>query len=227
MGNRTWAAAVGIVIALGVALTGCAPSASGPTGTPVGSSATSVSPEPTTPPAADVVAVVIGPLALELVDASGTPLESFAYDDPSEDARARLTDLFGQEPVVEDNSAGKIPNTAYQWAGIGIFDPQGDGAEFIPDWSVSVTTSGLDDIVFTSIEGTAVGAAVSTVRERYPEHPDQVDANGGRHFSISVEETPVGTDGEGNEHTYSVLIFAQNPDSSIETISAPYTNFGD
>lgn len=227
MGKRTWSAAVGIVIALGVALTGCAPSAPAPTGTPVGSPTMSTTPEPTAPPAEDVVAIVVGPLALELVDTTGTPLESFAYDDPSEEARARLTSLFGQEPVVEDNSTGKIPNTTYQWAGISIFDPDGDGGEFIPDWSIAVTAPALGDVDFRSIEGTVVGASVSTVRERYPEHPDQVDANGGRHFSISVAETPVGTDGQGNEHTYSVFISAQDPDSPIESIGAPYTNFGD
>ena len=227
MGNRTWSAAVGIVIALGVALTACAPSAPAPTGTPVGSPTTSAAPEPAATPAEDVVAIVVGPLALELVDTTGTPLESFAYDDPSEEARARLTNLFGQEPVVEDNSPGKIPNTSYQWTGIGIFDRQGDGGEFSPDWSITVTASALGEVDFRSIDGTMVGASVSIVRERYPEHPDQVDANGGRHFSISVAETPVGTDDQGNEHTYSVFISAQDTDSPIESIGAPYTNFGD
>jgi len=226
MGNRTSLARSGIIVALAVVLAGCAQSpAEAPT--PTGAPTSTSTPEASATPSSDVVAVVAGPEAFSLVDATGTALESFDYDRPSGAARAALATLFGADPLVNDYSSGKIPSYSYEWEGVRLADPLGEGSEFSPDWSIIFTAASLGEITFRSVEGTVVGEPAAAVWDRYPDHPEQVDAAGNRHFSISVEETSIGTDDQGNDRTYSVFISAESPDGPITSIAAPYTNFGD
>lgn len=177
MSFRGIAAAVcGLAI---VALSGCAAPAADPSGsTPIASapmpSATS---EPPTEVEAKPRTIVVRFDRLEIRDENAAVLAEIAYNDEIEPTVARLADLIGADPSIEDFPASNHFPAArvYDWGGIRVVDglEVEGGATTSSNFRVVAAAPTVGDIGITTAQGFAVGDDASAVEQALNVAPER------------------------------------------------------
>jgi len=149
--NFTWTGTLFVLAT--VALSGCQSSATPTVVQAPSAPSPPVSSAPATDPLRTVIALSIGPEALELRDDSGAAVLALSYEGPVDGAVGALTIALGADPVVEELAAEEESPAAteYQWDGFALVDFRPTEGAFTdsPNFSVraSAPSSGTASLV--------------------------------------------------------------------------------
>ncbi|MCU1406208.1 MAG: hypothetical protein JWQ43_2511 [Glaciihabitans sp.] len=179
-------AILGSVLLASCAATPEADPTSGSSSTPSRTGTASVTPTPTASPEAPAeqiaapAGIIIGALATDIVDASGTVLLSLDYDTDGDEAVAQLTELIG-EPTATENRP-KAPHffetDAAIWDGfeIGVLRPD-EGITTPSRFTVQAKAASAAGLTIAAVDGTEVGGSFEAAQEGLPVDQTYSDPN--------------------------------------------------
>ena len=239
-GGKTLAA---LFLVTGLFLTGC----SGPPGSVLGgespTTTATATPGPTEAPhpsaPAPVTDLLITATSFELRDASGTTLSTFDYFQPADEVVSGLSRAFGSAPIsVRHEGGNEVPSgTNYIWGDVLPTAPEspspwdGDfvlvdgvpsGTPSEPNTWVKVSSSAVNGVHISTVDGIAVGDDAAEIAARYP---DTARPQGSR-LDINVGLVSLPPVGSQSELTFSVWLIAANPLGPITEFRTPSPNWG-
>lgn len=188
---------------------------------------------------APVTDLLITATSIELRDASGTTLSTFDYFQPAGELVAGLSTAFGSAPISEhyEGNSEVPPGTRYIWADVRPTDPdsptpRGDFAlmdgepsgtpPHVPNTWVKVSSSAVNDVHVSTVDGIAVGDDAAEIAARYP---DTARPQGTR-LDILVGPVPLLPLDSVSGLTFSVWLLAADPLGPITEFRAPSPNWG-
>ena len=229
-----------LVLCASVVLTGCAAEAddAGSSGTaqPTTStprpSATSA-PAPSATAEAAVVAekVIIATAGVTIQFADGHT-EEFSYFDPTQSLADALTEAFGEEPVVVQNTPDEPgPSTSSEWSGFTVSDPESPAEEpYSVEFSVYTVVPDVAGVIIETTEGAQIGDSALEAVDLYPLGPmDFTNDQGGQGATFStdfIELPDGGTDSNGTTgKMFSTALTASDLNAGLTSIFAPAPNW--
>ncbi|TFD32860.1 hypothetical protein E3T40_12340 [Cryobacterium sp. TMT1-19] len=189
---------------------------------------------------APVTDLLITAASIELRDASGTTLSTFDYFQPAGELVAGLSTAFGSAPISEHFEGGSEvpPGTNYTWGDIlptGPESPTPWDGDFVlvdgvpggtsphePNTWVKVSSSAVNGVQISTVDGIAVGDDAAEIAAR---HPDTARPQGSR-FDIFVGLVPLPPLDSLSELTFSVWLIAADPLGPITEFRSPSPNWG-
>lgn len=213
-----------LVVLATVALSGCqsgteptvvqAPSATSP---PVSSA-------PATDPLRTVIALSVGPEALELRDDSGATVLALSYEGPADGAVGALTIALGADPVVEEFAAEleSPATTEYQWDGFALVDfrPAEGAFTHSPNFSVRASAPSSGAASLETAGGFRVGDDLRAAAAALGMNVDTTFESLGSIFYLELGpelDTPPG-ENTGAPNALAVLVSSQEESGAIDRI---------
>lgn len=231
------ALAIVVLLAAAAALTGCG--ITGPLIAPAPSATGSETPAPTPTPTPEVpVAASVGISAemIAVLDASGAPIVSFDYFQPTGEVVAGLTEHLGA-PVDTQNAGGSEtpPGIDHVWGDLRLFDTDPPGAApENPNHFVFVNgpSAGAVPIATAAGIGSATGVRVGDPSTSLAPGTElgstSTDPASGRTtdaYRIGIVALPPRADAPGDRNL-AVVVLVHSDTGLIEHLIAPSANFG-
>lgn len=233
----------GLAVFVGLSLAGCAtatgpsaapttgastPSATqAPTATPTASPTASPTPTPTpTPTEAAITALVISAADIELIDADGSAIDEFAYNDDADTVREALTSAFGSEPEMSTDSDGGT--TDYYWEDFS-FRAYDSATGANRTFYVVAEGASVGDIAIETADGIAVGDAEADVETvAFDNHTDDGGSETIEFYSLDKTAVDVAESTDGGDPAINfVRVWVPKPGTEITRIDAPIANYGE
>lgn len=159
---RTLAAAPLLAAAL-LALAACGPTPEPGASTPAASPTPTSAPETAPPvdPLDTVTRILLLTDTVYFGDEAGWGVDGFRYDAPHAEALAKLTAVFGEEPVSEirDESLDGSISESHRWGGFHLYFLTGAGVR--ETMGVEVTTASVNGIAIETEHGVGVGTPMT------------------------------------------------------------------
>jgi hypothetical protein len=178
------------VLALTLTLAGCAPTPPGgaaprppATGSPTPGPAPTATASPEEEPEGDPLDTVTRILLLTdhvwFGDELGWAVDGFRYDQPTADAVAKLTEVFGVDPVAERIDDGEYVSESYEWEGFMLYSSSSAGVSH--GIGVYVEVASVHGVTVETADGVHVGTSwadavrlADSVREGWGETVDPI-----------------------------------------------------
>ena len=188
---------------------------------------------PSATPTTRIASVVISAEAIT-INSRDTSVDGFSYFLPTAGTVDALTAVFGEEPTVGILDAGieSYPGVTYTWPGIEIIDSDfPSDPVYEPEYRVSVTSAELNGVLLTTVGGVQVGDSTSDLESSFPGEASRSVVNGGAErldVMLGTIDLPQEASYPANEpqRTFSVWVSTTDPAGSVDTIAAPWPNFG-
>lgn len=157
---RSLAAAPLLAAAL-LALTACGPTPEPGASTPAASPTSAPESAPPVEPLDTVTRILLLTDTVYFGDEAGWGVDGFRYDAPPDEAIAKLTAVFGEEPESEirDDAVDGSISESHRWGGFHLYFNHGGGA--FERMGVEVTAASVNGVAIETEHGVGVGTPMT------------------------------------------------------------------